>query len=99
MAEPKPARNLFFPLTILFGGLFSVTILALLAAIVGDPHAPLAQFLDRFAGWLLTVETLGALSCAFLALLVDRRQSLATRDQPEPQPVAGVELKKDVATE
>lgn len=69
--------NPFFPLTILFGGMFIVTILALVASLLGDPRAPLAQLLDRHAGWLLIAEVVATLATGFLALVVDRRQTLA----------------------
>lgn len=85
----SPSRNPFFPLTVLFSGMFIVTILALVAGIFGDPQAPLAQFLDRHAGKLLGFEVVAILISGFLALATDRRQTLAQRpgSQSPPQPL------------
>ncbi|MFN0054270.1 MAG: hypothetical protein ACKV0T_19005 [Planctomycetales bacterium] len=79
-ALQPPDRNPFFPLTVFFGGLFIVTILALLAALFGDPEAPLARLFDRYAGWMLAGEVVGILVVGFLALMVDRRQSRRRED-------------------
>jgi hypothetical protein len=78
--------NPFFPLTILFGGMFIVTILALVASLLGDPRAPLAQLLDRHAGWLLVAEVVATLATGFLALVVDRRQTLAKDEAAKAGP-------------
>ncbi|MSR56589.1 MAG: hypothetical protein EXS05_02815 [Planctomycetaceae bacterium] len=82
MPDSAVPRNPFFPLTAFFGALFIVTILALVAGLFGDPQAPLAQVLDRHAGWLLTLEAAGLLLSGFLALVVDRRQTLAAKEPP-----------------
>lgn len=88
MPGPLCSRNPFFPLTVVFSGLFIVTILALIAALFGDGDAPAAQLLDRFGGWLLAGEVLGILLAGFLALVVDRGQIAAARPEtsvPRPQ--------------
>ncbi|HTI50067.1 MAG TPA: hypothetical protein VL475_03920 [Planctomycetaceae bacterium] len=88
MRDPTPSRNIFFPLTIAFSSLFIVTILALVAVLFGDPHAPAALLLDRCASWLLGVEVAGILTAGLAALVVDRRQTLAaerTAALPGPQ--------------
>jgi hypothetical protein len=72
---PRP-RNPFFQLAVFCSGLFIVTILALLASVFGDPQAPLARLLDRFAGRLIAGEVAAILLTGFLALSVDRRQAL-----------------------
>jgi hypothetical protein len=77
MSDPAATRNIFFPLTVLFSGLFVVTILALVAVLFGDPRAPAAVLLDRCASWLLGAEVAGILSAGLAALVVDRRQTLA----------------------
>jgi hypothetical protein len=79
-------------LTILLSGLFVVTILALIAGIFGDPQAPAARLLDRWAGWLLGGEVVGILTCGFLALATDRRQTLrnqtaANRSQTQAEQI------------
>jgi uncharacterized membrane protein YedE/YeeE len=87
MPDPVHSRNLFFPLTVVFSFLFIVTMLALFAAtLFGDPRAPIAQLLDRIVGWLLGVEVAGILLAGFLALVVDRRQTLGAPPDPAGQP-------------
>lgn len=70
--------------------MFIVTILALVAGIFGDPQAPLAQLLDRHAGKLLGFEVVAILISGFLALVTDRRQTLARQPgtQSPPQSLA-----------
>lgn len=84
MPQPARFRNPFFPLAIFSAGLFIVTILALVAGVFGDPHAPLAQWLDRYAGRIITGEVVATLVTGFLALAVDRRQTLrAQKSSPQ----------------
>jgi len=85
---PDPARppNPFFPLAALSAGLFIITILAMLASLFGDPQAPLAQLFDRFAGRLIAGEVVATLAIGFLALLVDRLQTLRAQKTPEQDP-------------
>jgi uncharacterized membrane protein YcjF (UPF0283 family) len=79
MPDSRLGRNPFFPLTALFSAAFVVTILALVATVFGDEQAPLAKWLDQHVGWLLAGEVVAILLTGFLALAVDRRQTL--RDQ------------------
>lgn len=79
MPDPVPRRNLFFPLAAFSSALFIITILALVAAVFGDERAPLAQLLDRYAGRLLAAEVAAILLTGFLALVVDRRQTLRSQ--------------------
>lgn len=71
----SPGRNPFFPLAAISSALFIVTILALIASVFGDPQAPVAQLLDRYAGRLITCEVTLILLTGFLAMFVDRRQT------------------------
>ena len=65
-------------------GLFIITILTLVAGVFGDPQAPLARLLDRYAGRILTGEVVATLVTGFLALAVDRRQTLrAQKSSPQ----------------
>ena len=73
--DPTRPRNPFFPLAAFSSVLFIVTILALVAGVFGDPRAPLAQLLDRYAGRLLAGEVAAILVTGFLAMFVDRRQT------------------------
>jgi hypothetical protein len=87
MPGPVHSRTLFFPLTVVFCGLFIVTILALVAVLFGEPEAPVTQLLDRFGGWLLGLEVVGILLAGFLALAVDRGQTLAAQSESAGQPL------------
>jgi hypothetical protein len=75
-AAAAPRSNLFFPLVILAGALFVVTILAMLAVPFGDPEAPIAGWIERYAGRLIAAEVVLVLVLGFLALLVDRRRTM-----------------------
>lgn len=69
--------NLFFRLTVLAGGAFAVTVLAVLsAAMFGEPQAPANRFLNTHAGGLLTGEVLAIVIFGLLAMAVDRRRAL-----------------------
>jgi hypothetical protein len=81
MADSSRRRNPFFMLVAFLSALFVVTILALVAAVFGDPRAPAARLVDRYAGFALTVEVVGILMTGGLALAVDRRQTLAAHAQ------------------
>jgi hypothetical protein len=79
MPDASRPRNPFFPLAVVCSGLFVVTILALLASVFGDPQAPLARLLERYAVRLMAGEVAAVLVTGFLALYVDRRQALRDR--------------------
>jgi hypothetical protein len=87
-SQPEPARprNPFFPLAAFASVLFIITILALVAGVFGDPRAPLAQLLDRYAGRLLAGEVAAILITGFLAMFVDRRQAIRAQKSSKPNP-------------
>ncbi len=76
MSEQPSRHNIFFPLTVLWGAAFVITILAAGATLISDPRAPVAIFLKEYAGIMLTVEVGGILTMALLAMAVDRRRTL-----------------------
>ncbi len=80
---PARRQNVFFPLLAAFGGLFAVTILAMLAATAGDPQAPPSRFFRAYGTPLIVVETVLLVALAVMALVIDRRQSLAARSSAE----------------
>ena len=63
-----------------------MTILALVASLLGDPRAPPAQWLDRHATWVLIAEVVATLAAGLLALVVDRRQTLAKEEAAKVGP-------------
>lgn len=84
MSDSPPPRNLFFPLVTFASGLFIITILAFLASVFGDPRAPLARLLEQYGGRVIGGEVAAILISGFLALFVDRRQTLRSRkDSPK----------------
>ena len=86
MPDPARPRNLFFPLAALASVVFIVTILALVASVLGDSRAPLAKLLDRYAGRLIAVEVAAILVTGFLAMFVDRRQTRRSQKNPAQAP-------------
>jgi hypothetical protein len=76
MPKPGSSRNPFFQLAAFSSVMFIVTILAMVAGVFGDERAPIAQFLDRYIGRVLAAEVAAILLTGFLALFIDRRQTL-----------------------
>ncbi len=68
--------NAFFRLLLVAGALFIVTILAMIASLLGDAQAPPARWLDRHGTTILVYEVGAILVTGFLALAIDRRQTL-----------------------
>lgn len=101
MPSAARTRNPFFHLVALLSVVFVVTILALVAAMLGDPAAPVNRFLDRHGGLLIGGEVVAILFTGLLALVLDRRQTLrALRDQPSaanaaPQKSADVQQRQE----
>jgi len=81
MPDPRPSRNPFFFLAAFASALFIITILALVASVFGDNQSPLARLLDQFAGRLIGGEVAAILVTGFLAMFVDRRQTIRS-DRP-----------------
>lgn len=80
--RPKPA-SLLFRLTAVAAGLFVVTILALIAIVIGNSQTPGARWLNRHAGSLFAVEVVAILGLGFAAMAQDRRQTLRDRERDE----------------
>jgi hypothetical protein len=78
-SSDRRRQNMFFPLLAVGGGLFVVTILAMLAATAGDPQAPPSRFFRAYGTPLIVAETVLLVVLAVAALTIDRRQSLAAR--------------------
>lgn len=80
--RPKPA-SLLFRLTAVAAGLFVVTILALIAIVIGKSQTPGARWLNRHAGPVFAVEVGAILGLGFFAMAQDRRQTLRERETGE----------------
>ena len=87
-ATPEPL-NPFFRITIFAGGLFVITILAMIASALGPSSlsSTRAAF-DENAGWLLAAEVLAILTSAFFAMAGDQgntyEQTTDSTDENEP---------------
>jgi len=73
MTTDKRHTNIFYRLTVIPVVALIITVLALTATFMGNPAAPAARFLDRYAGVLITVEVVLSLVLGFIAVAVDRR--------------------------
>lgn len=96
-ARRPAARNPFFPMVLFSAAIFIFTILAMVAVMFGDPRAPVARFFDVHAGRLITAEVIVTLFVGFLALAVDRLQTIRRRQQsadPLPEQNPGEESPK-----
>lgn len=80
--------NPFFAMVLCSASIFVLTILAMVAALLGDPRAPMAKFLDAHAGRLIAAEVIVTLVVGLFALVVDRwqnrRGSTATQQTDQP---------------
>lgn len=68
-------QNPFFAMVLCSASIFILTILAMVAALFGDPRAPVAKFLNAHAGRLIGAEVVVTLVVGLCALVVDRLQS------------------------
>ena len=67
--------NVFFRLAAGLVVMFVITIFAMIANLLGNPKAPVAQFLDKYALHLIVLETIGILVTGMLAMTIDKSQS------------------------
>ena len=68
--------NLLFWLLIPLGGLFILTVLAMVATLFSDPRTPAARFFERYGEGLVASETLLVLVTGLLAIVLDRCRTL-----------------------
>lgn len=86
MNRPHKPASLLFRLTAVAAGVFVVTILALIAIVIGNSQSPGARWLNRNAGSVFAVEVAVILVLGFAAMAQDRKQTLRERnsaDQPK----------------
>ncbi len=82
--EPPPRASLLFRLTAFAGIGFVVTILALIAVVIGNSQSPGARWLNRNAGSLFAVEVGAILVLGYAAMAQDRKQTLRERRESDP---------------
>lgn len=68
--------NIFFRFVLITTSVFVVTILALLACVLGDGRSPVNQWLNRHGTTLILYEVAAIGITGMLALVVDRWQTL-----------------------
>lgn len=88
-------RNPFFSLAAFFSALFILTIFALVAVVFSDAPSPATQFFDRHASKLLAVEVGAILISGYVALALDRRQTLAAQPTETDSPHEQVDSGRD----
>lgn len=76
MRGPGSKPSLLFQLLIPSTAIFIITILSLIAVLFSDQRAPLAIFLNRHGNTLLAAEFVVVMTLSFLAMAVDRIQTL-----------------------
>ena len=86
MRHPPQPASLLFRLSAVAAGVFGVTILALIAVVIGDSQSPGARWLNRHAGSIFAVEVAAILVLGFAAMVQDRRQTLRERDTAAKPP-------------
>ncbi|MBC7820605.1 MAG: hypothetical protein IAG10_27285 [Planctomycetaceae bacterium] len=82
--DPPKRASLLFRLTAIAGIVFVVSILALIAVVIGNSQSPGARWLNRNAGSLFAVEVAAILVLGFAAMAQDRQQALRERDEADP---------------
>jgi preprotein translocase subunit SecG len=83
MHRPHKPASLLFRLTAVAAGAFVVTILALIAVVIGNSQSPGARWLNRHAGAVFAVEVAAILGLGFAAMAQDRRRTLRERELDE----------------
>jgi len=76
MRGPGAPTSLLFKLIVPATAVFIVTVMSLIAALFSDQRAPVAQFLNQYGSRLLIVEFVAVLGLCFLAMAVDRIQTI-----------------------
>ena len=74
MSDSPP--NIFFRYVIIASSIFVITILALLASVLGDGQAPGYRWLNRHGTTLIVFEVIAIGVTGLLALVIDRRRIL-----------------------
>lgn len=76
MRGPGSEASLLFKLVVPVTAIFIVTTLSMIAVLFSDQQAPLAQLLNKHGNTLLLVEFAVVIAISFLAMAVDRIQTL-----------------------
>ena len=78
--------NLFFRLAALAGGLFVITIFAMVASVYSDSPSPVRGFLTERSGQIIVWEVAAILVLGLLAMAVDRLRIIRRSREREQTP-------------
>ncbi len=81
MSEEREPLNLYFRLVVVASVCFAITVLILFALTMSTSEAPIEHFFSANAGWMVGVEVAAILIFGFLAMAVDRRQTLRKMEE------------------
>ena len=91
-SDEQRDRLIFYPVAVI-GGLFCLSLFVTIAAIFGDPDAPVNRWINHNSGTILLAETGILMVIGLLAMWFDRvntlrkqRESAATSDENDSFP-------------
>ena len=83
-STPPERASIWFQLAGALAVVFVITVLAMVAAMFGDPQAPSAQFFDRYGGQLIVVEVAALIIASVIAMAADRWRSRRSHNGEQP---------------
>lgn len=90
--KPKEREHPLFKLVIISSAAFLITVLSMIAVMLGTGESPLARFINRNGGRLLAVEVTLIIVFGFLAMAFDRQRTLknqSARSRPADADTSG----------
>ena len=73
----RVGNNIFFPLLIACGGMFCLTAMVIVVCSFDTSGAAIVDVIEEHAAWIIFIEMGITIVVAILALVVDRRRTLA----------------------
>lgn len=86
MKTPRTKPSLLFRMIVPATIVFIMTILILIAVLFGDPDAPISKWLNDNGNHILFFELIAVVVLAFVAMAVDRFNTLRGIDEEPFQP-------------
>ncbi|QDU38385.1 hypothetical protein Mal4_27120 [Maioricimonas rarisocia] len=80
----RSEANILFPVVMVFGAAFIVTVLISIAIAFGDPRVPVNQWLNRHLTTVLAVEVVLLIVTGLMAMAIDRVRTLSQIRSEEP---------------
>jgi heme/copper-type cytochrome/quinol oxidase subunit 1 len=72
--------RILFQLTAFAATAFIITILSMIAMMMGDPDAPVNHWFDKHGATLMVVEVIGIVFFGLAAMTADRRETLRAQN-------------------